>query len=72
MYFMIMALSELQPNVPSQEPEAPIGHRKLTVWEQSDALLCGLTVDEVREMTPSELARLADMTADMSDILLGS
>lgn len=46
--------------------------RQLTVFEEGDMPLCGLTREEIVNMTPSELGAFADMVADQSTLLLGS
>lgn len=52
--------------------ELLIGTRELTPVEQADRLLCGLSPEDVAEMTPEQLAELAYFTERRSNILIGS
>ncbi|MBI5620794.1 hypothetical protein HY949_03385 [Candidatus Gottesmanbacteria bacterium] len=46
--------------------------RLLTVFEEGDMLLCGLSREEIAGMIPSELGAMADRLAEQSTLLLGS
>ena len=58
---------DLQPN-----STVPIGQRPSMQWEKWDAMICGLTAEQVCKMTPQELADLADFTTDFDGLHLGS
>lgn len=60
-------------DVTKQFGDSPFGtDRLLTVFEEGDMLLCGLTRAQIADMTPSELGALADMVADQSTLLVGA
>jgi len=68
---------EKQPPVPIPNEEIkpgniPFGDRLLSVFEEADMFICGLTREQVAGMTPESLEQLADHVAETSDILLGS
>lgn len=48
-----------------------IGDRKLTPFEEGDALLVGLSRDELAKMTPKKLRSLADSPGTDTNLLLG-
>ena len=53
--------------------DRPFGMRRfLSVSEEGDMLLTGLNRRTIANMTPKELKELADLTADQSNLLLGS
>ena len=51
-----------KPEKPSADE--PIGDRDMTIFEISDMGIIGLPEDEVRQMTPDELADFGDAVAD--------
>jgi hypothetical protein len=68
---------EKQPTgaVPASEmkPEnIPFGDRPLSVFEKADMLICGLTREQIANMTPESLEQLSDHVVETSYILLGS
>ena len=67
-----MTLPEYTPYLDTKDlQDQPIGNRRLTVFEQGDQYLCGLSDQEVVAMTPKELSELADLLTAQSTILLG-
>lgn len=68
------ALGYLSPkDVAERFGDSPFGpDRQLTVFEEGDMLLCGLTRAGIADMTPSELDAFADMVADQSTLLVGA
>lgn len=60
-------------DVTEQFGDSPFGaDRLLTVFEEGNMLLCGLTRAEITDMTPSELGAFADMAAGWSTFLIGA
>jgi len=70
---------EVKGTLPGYLPEAKaklakrrrLGERRLTVTEEGDMLLAGLSRKDLRNMTPERLKDLADWTAEQSNLLLG-
>jgi hypothetical protein len=50
----------------------PFGDRSLSVFEEADMLICGLSREQIANMTPEALEQMADHVVETSWILLGS
>jgi hypothetical protein len=54
------------------DPNVKIGDRPLTEEESKNCRILGLTADQVKDMTPADLAWLADEVSRISPLFLGS